>query len=95
MNEFDSIEEANIWFEFDSSKLLVLSFNSRSLSSLNKFNLFKESISKIKYLTDIIIVQETWFKKELEIYIKFQISLIIIVLEKMDTAESAYLFMTQ
>lgn len=47
----------------------VMSVNVRSVSSINKFNLFKNYISQFIKLPDVIAIQETWFSSQyLELY---------------------------
>lgn len=55
----NSIEKINYPF------LNIISINIRSISSLVKFNKFKSLVSSLLRLPDIIVVQETWFKKDL------------------------------
>lgn len=43
----------------------ILSINVRSISSIEKFNKFKELIAKLPWLPNIISVQETWFSSDL------------------------------
>lgn len=49
-----------------SNYLNILSINVRSVSSLDKFNKFKEMLSNLKVLPDVIAVQETWFNNNLK-----------------------------
>ncbi|XP_075157940.1 uncharacterized protein LOC142231206 [Haematobia irritans] len=46
----------------DSEREKEISLNSRSVSSINKFNRLKGLLSSIPILPDIIAIQETWFQ---------------------------------
>lgn len=52
---------SNISFD----NLSIISINARSISSFNKFYIFKEFIAAFKELPKIVIVQETWFESRL------------------------------
>lgn len=54
---------------FTLSNLLIVSFNAASISSLNKFNKFRNILISFSELPHIVIVQETWFSNvDLGIY---------------------------
>lgn len=62
---FESISEFNLsHFNFDN--LTIFSLNARSLSSIYKFNSFKNLIFSLKKLPKIILVQETCFSEEMQ-----------------------------
>lgn len=51
--------------EVNNKFLNILCINTRSISSLEKFNKFKTVLANFPKLPDIIAVQETWFRNEL------------------------------
>lgn len=50
--------------KFQNDFLKILSINTRSVSSLTKFNKFKYEISKFSKLPDILAIQESWFSED-------------------------------
>lgn len=51
--------------EINQNYFHVISVNIRSVSSIDKFNRFKELLSSFSKLPDIIAIQETWFQKNI------------------------------
>lgn len=51
--------------KFTNNYFNIISINIRSISSINKFNNFRNTIASFPYLPSLICVQETWFQREL------------------------------
>lgn len=49
----------------NSNSFNIISFNIRSVSSIGKFDQFKELIARLPKLPDVIALQETWFNKDI------------------------------
>lgn len=50
---------------YNSHNFNILSLNARSLSSINKFNSFRNILFELDDLPKVISIQETWFNKDL------------------------------
>lgn len=68
-NYFKNIKSYNEFIVKQNNFVNVLSVNIRSVSSINKFNRFKNEISRLGKLPDVIAIQETWFSSQhLDLY---------------------------
>lgn len=66
-NYYDSLDDYCLhpYQPNNNNNVNMLNLNAQSLSSIKKFDKFKELLSKINLNIHIIVVQETWFKEEL------------------------------
>lgn len=64
---FSDLTTFKNWYNNKNRKSLfnVISINMRSISSIDKFNLFKTLVNNLPKLPDVICVQETWFREDL------------------------------